>query len=94
MPFAFSRDASGGPSGLLGSLWGVLLEGLLAVSRAKLGGKRIETSVRVPPLGPLLGASWAVLGPLGPSWGHLGGLLVRFELTKAWKRDNPKVNEG
>ena len=29
-------------------------------------------SVRVPPLGPLLGPSW---GPLGPCGGPLGGLL-------------------
>ena len=46
-------------------------------------------SVRVPPLGPLLGPSWGSLGlswaplgpfwgPLGPSWDPLGGLLGRL----------------
>ena len=75
----------GGP---LGASWGLLvsilglLGGLLGPPGGLSGG-RLELSVRVPPLGAVLGlswavlgASWAVLGPswtvLGPSWGPLG----------------------
>ena len=45
---------------------------LLGVS---LGGE-LEMSVRAPPLGPISGRSWGLLGPssrpLGPSWRPLG----------------------
>ena len=71
----------GPPGGALGASWGLLggllgpLRGLLgplgSASGASGGlfgpswGGRLEMSVRVPPLEPLLGPSWV---PLGPSW--------------------------
>ena len=55
----------------LGGLLG-LLEGLLGLLGASSGG-RLEFSVRVPPLGPLWGASW------GSTWTCLS-LLIRSEL--------------
>ena len=48
--------------GLLGASWG-LLGASWGLLEASWGG-RFGFSVRVPPLGPLLGPSW---GPLGPS---------------------------
>ena len=78
--------------GPFGASFGHLL-GLLRACRRSLGspwGGGLEISIRVPPLGPLLGLSWAVLdgavlgapwavlgpswGLLGQSWGDLGGL--------------------
>ena len=84
--------------GLLGASWGPLggllglLGGTSGASRGLLGsswGERLELSVRIRPLGPLLGSTSVSLGPswgpLGPSWGHLelswgspGGLMARL----------------
>ena len=67
----------GASFGLLGASWGLLgpLGGLLGASwSGKLG-----FSVRVPPLGHLLGPCLGPLGPswapLGPYWSDLGGFL-------------------
>ena len=76
----------GASFGRLGASWGLL--------GASWGG-RLGFSVRVPPLGPLLGPSW---GPLGPSWGALGGLfgglgglLGRLGASGRRKGENAKI---
>ena len=88
----------GSRGGFLEHLFGLLgpLEASWGRLEASWGG-RLRFSVRVPPLGPLLGpclgplgSSWAPLGPsrgpLGPSWGALWGLLGRLEtvLGASW----------
>ena len=87
-PFWGLLGASWGPLwGLLGASWGLLGAswGPLEASWGLLEDKRLETSVRVPRLGPLLEPSWKPFGPswgphgpywgsLGPSGGHLGRL--------------------
>ena len=44
------------------------LRGLLSAS----WDRRLDMSVRVPPLGPLLGPSWGLFGFLGALFGRLG----------------------
>ena len=82
----------GGLLGPLGASWG-LPGGLLGPPGSLLGPRARKVTSDTPfepPLGAVLGASWAVLGPswavLGPSWGHLGpswggfrGLLGRHQ---------------
>ena len=72
-----------------------------------IGGNKLQMSIRFPPPGPLLGASWtalgaswAVLGPcwavLGlswgpPSWGGLASLQGRLGLSEARNSENAKI---
>ena len=82
----------GASVGLLGASWG-----LLGASWGLLGASwsgRLGLSVRVPPLGRLLGPC---LEPLGPSWGALRGLLGNLGtvLEASWavleRRDDEKA---
>ena len=106
-PLGGSFEASWGPSGgLLGSLFGPLVGlvgplgaswGLLEASWGLLGASSsgsLELSVRVPPLGPLLGpsrrtsvraaATWL---QKASSWGHRGLLLAHLGPT--WSHLGP-----
>ena len=78
--FGVSWRPLGASSERLGDLWGLL---------GPSWWERFEMSVRIRPLGPLLGLSsavlgpsWAVLGlswgPHGPSWDDLGGPFGRL----------------